>query len=146
MMEATTELISGMSTAPPGASPEKMYCEPFGCESPIPGVGCVMQRTTLSLSATFAVRLSSSVNCIPGTTVEIVLNGLRCSVVASGFGSKVSMCDTPPCSKITKTCFACPFRPELVAARADGKLPKPATCARPPSPRPMKLRRRRRGM
>ena len=98
--------MSGMSTGPPGASPEKTYREPLGWLLPIPGVGWCMQRTTASLSATFAVFASSSVNRRPGTTVSIGLNGLRCSATASGLGSKVSICDTPPCSKITRTFFA----------------------------------------
>ena len=61
----------------------------------MPGFGCVMQRTTVSLSAWRAVRVSSSVNRIPATSVSIVSNGVRCSAGASGLGSNVSMWDTP---------------------------------------------------
>ena len=39
-------------------------------------------------------------------TVLIGANGLRCSATISGFGSHVSMCDKPPCSRITSTFFA----------------------------------------
>ena len=127
-----------MSTGPPGASPLKMYFEPFGCESPIPAVGCVMHRTTVSLLATLAVFESSSVNCIPGTTVEIVLNGLRCSLGASGLGSHVSVWLMPPCSKITRTRLA--LAAGLVCGAARTWVP-PSAAIVLPSPIPIKLRR-----
>ena len=54
---------------------------------------------------------SSSVNRMPGTSGVDGLEGLRCSAGASGLGSQVSICETPPCSKITRTFFAAAVLP-----------------------------------
>ena len=91
------EPMSGISSGPDGCEPDRAYCVPLGWAS-APAFAWCIERTTASLSARWAVFASSSVNCIPGTRVEIGLYGLRSSLIWRGLGSQVSMCDSPPCS------------------------------------------------
>ena len=64
-------------------SPESICIEPAGW----PGAVCIIDRTVVILSARAACRGNSSVKCTPGIFVEIVRNGPRYSLDASGFGS-----------------------------------------------------------
>ena len=136
-----TEPMSGISTGPPGASPEKMYCDPLGCELPMPGIGCVMQRTTASLSSVSPRSLRQQFADEDGLLARwwpdvVPERAAHAQPAASGLGSHVSICDTPPCSNRTRTLVA---RPALVVL-AVAKRP-PASDSRPHAPRPMKLRR-----
>src|SRR5262249_26680493 len=133
-----TDPRSGIGTTLPGCAPESMYCVPSPCPL-APAFGWYIDRTTASLSTTRAVSLSSSVNRIPGTLVLIGLYGLRCSTTASGFGSHVSICDSPPCSRITSTLFA---GARLFAAKVGRR---PASETRPLTPNLKKLRREQLG-
>ena len=101
----------------------------------MPGVGWVMQRMMASLSICSAVLVSKLVNWMPGTRVRIGRKGLACSLGMSGLGSKVSICDRPPCSKSTRTRFARAGRPDATPGPGIASDDKPAT------PNPMKLRR-----
>ena len=80
---AAYSAMTTMLSAVVAMSPESICIEPAGW----PPAFWFIERTIVNLSAIFAFIGSSSVSCMPGTLVEIVLKGPRYSLPMSGFGS-----------------------------------------------------------
>ncbi len=74
--------------------------------------------TAKQVGMTFpAVRGMNSLICTPGSLVEIGKNSPRTSDVASGLGSNVSWCETPPCSQSKMIDLALPLRRVAASVR-----------------------------
>src|SRR2546427_9669333 len=79
---------------------------------------CEWLRTMVNLSLIFAHCLQCSVKITPGDFVEIVLNGPRISMGASGLGSHMSCCGGPPSRKMKMQDFALALIFEALASVA----------------------------
>src|SRR3954453_22617838 len=100
----TTLPMLGYCRAGLGRYPVNMLCVPRSCAaSP-----CVIERTTVILSAIFAMFGTFSLKTSPFSAVGTVPNGPRYSIGAYGLGSNDSCCAIPPGRKMWMIDLATP--------------------------------------